>query len=246
MIPWMLGWIWWALLPARRRLAVANHQAAFPERDPGELRRTVGELAWSYAELALGRRARVRGLPARPGGALVLAGHLSGWDLALLSLADHAPVTIFVRAPSDRLARAVVARLRAHPNLELLPPRGAMPRAYAALEEGRLVLFVQDQRHDAGLPVPFLGRPAWTSAGFAVAAWRTGAPVLGMTQHRAADGTHHVALRPLRLDVPPDKQAAIPALTAASQRFYEDAIRARPWTWWWLHDRWRRPGDAPG
>jgi KDO2-lipid IV(A) lauroyltransferase len=245
-MPWLLGWIWWTLLPARKRLAVANHQAAFPERDPGELRRTVGELAWSYAELALGRRARVEGLEAVRGGALMLAGHFSGWDLALLSLADHAPVTIFVREPSDRLARAVVARLRRHPNLELLPPRGAMGRAYAALDEGRLVLFVQDQRHDPGVPVPFLGRQAWTSAGFAVAAWRSGRPVLGMTQHRGEDGVHRVQLAPLPLQVPADRAAAVATLTAASQRFYEGAVRARPWTWWWLHDRWRRPSPAVG
>jgi len=246
MITQALGWIWWTLLPARRRLAVSNHQAAFPDRDPGELRRTVGELAWSYAELAMGRRAVVTGLEQHTGGAVVLAGHFSGWDLALLSLADHVPVTIFVREPSDRVARAVVAHLREHPNLELLPPRGAMNRAYAALDEGRLVLFVQDQRHDPGIPAPFLGRQAWTSVGFAIAAWRTRAPILGMTQHRAGDGRHHVHLTPLPLPVPPERDTAVQTLTAASQRFYEDAVRARPWTWWWLHDRWRRPGDAPG
>lgn len=240
-MPWLLGWLWWTLLPARRALAIANHRAAFPERDPGELRRTVGELAWSYAELALGRRATVSGLDAVQGGALVLAGHLGGWDLALLSLADHVPVTIFVREPSDRLARAVVARLRRHPNLELLPPRGAMDRAYAALAAGRLVLFVQDQRHAPGIPVDFLGRPAWTSAGFAVAAWRTRAPVLGMTQHRDDAGVHRVQLRRLPLQIPEDRAAAVATLTAASQRFYADAVRQRPWSWWWLHDRWRAP-----
>lgn len=239
MIPWLLGWIWWLVLPVRRRLAIANHQAAFPERPPGELRRTVGELAWSYVELALGHRATVDGLEDHSGGALVLAGHFSGWDLALLSLADHAPVTIFVREPSDRLARAIVSRLRRHPNLELLPPRGAMDRAYAALGAGRLVLFVQDQRHDAGLAVPFLGRNALTSAGFAAAAWRTRAPVLGMTQHRDARGVHRVRLHPLTLVTPEDRDSAIASLTAASQVFYETALRARPWTWWWLHDRWR-------
>ena len=241
-MPWLLGWIWWFLLPVRRRLAVENHQAAFPDRDPGEIRRTVGELAWSYVELAVGRRATVTGTDLATGGAIVLAGHFSGWDLALLSLADHVPVTIFVREPSDRLARAVVARLRRHPNLELLAPRGEMDRAYAALDAGRLVLFVQDQRHDPGLPVPFLGRPAWTSAGFAVAAWRTGAPLLGMTQHRDASGVHRVELHRLPLQVPEARSDAVPQLTAASQDFYARAISARPWTWWWLHDRWRPVG----
>ena len=84
--------------------------------------------------------------------------------------------------------------------------------------------------------------PGRTSAGFAVAAWRTGAPLLGMTQHRDASGVHRVELHRLPLQVPEARSDAVPQLTAASQDFYARAISARPWTWWWLHDRWRPVG----
>jgi KDO2-lipid IV(A) lauroyltransferase len=235
---WLLGWIWWTVLPLRKRLAVANHQAAFPDRDPGELRRTVGELAWSYAELLLGRRARVAGLEHFSGGAIALAGHFPGWDLALVSLAEQAPVTIFVREPHDALPRWVIRRLRARAGAELLPPRGSMARAYAALGQGRTVIFVQDQRHDGGLVVDFLGRPAKTSPALAAMAWRTRAPLVSIVQERI-DGEWVATIRPLAVAVPADRDAAIAALTAESQRFYSREIRRRPWAWWWLHDRWR-------
>lgn len=238
MIPWLLGWIWWVVLPLRKRLAVDNFRAAFPDEDPTTLRRTVGELAWSYGELLLGRRARVEGVEHLANGTIALAGHFPGWDMALVSLAEAAPVTIFVREPHDALPRWVIRRLREEAGAELLPPRGSQARAYAALEEGRTVIFVQDQRHDPGLAVDFLGRPARTSAGFAAMVHRTRRPVVRVTQARE-DGGWVVRIHPLDLSVPDDRDAALPALTQASQDAYAAEIRRRPWAWWWLHDRWR-------
>ena len=235
----VLGWIWWLVLPLRRKLAVANHQAAFPERDAGELRRTVGELAWSYVELLLGKRAQIEGLEHLEGGAIALAGHFGGWDLAMVSLAEATPVTVFVREPRDRIPAWIIRRIRRRTGMELLAPRGDKAAAYTALERGRVVLFIQDQRHDDGLLSPYFGRPVRTSAGFAAMAWRCEAKPVGIEQWRDDNGRHQVRIRPLELPIPDDREQALAALTDASQRFYEQVVRRRPWAWWWLHDRWR-------
>lgn len=240
----LLGWIWWVLLPVRKRLAVANYVACFPERDPGELRRTVGELVLGYLELALGRRAEGRGLDLLRGGGLVLAGHGGAWDLCLISAARELPVTIFVRQPSNPLAAWLIARARRRADIELLPPRGSMEAAYRALERGRVVVFVQDQRHNAGIPVPFFGRAAWTSPAFGAMAWRTRAPIFGVWQGREPGGRHWVAAERLDWAIPADREAAVRALTEQSQRFYEQKIRSRPWSWLWLHDRWKVPSGG--
>ena len=235
----LLGWLWWWVLPVRRRLAVENFRRAFPDRDPRELRRGVGELAWSYVELLLGRRARVEGLDlVPPTGAICLGGHGGAFDLALISVARHVPVTIFVRTPSNPLAAWLIERLRRRAGLELLPPRDSMAAAYRALERGRVVIFVQDQRHNQGIRVPFFGRPARTSPAFAAMAWRTRAPLLGVWQWREAGG-HVIRFQRLDWPVPEDRDEAIRSLTAASQRFYEDRIRTAPHAWLWLHDRWK-------
>lgn len=241
----LLGWLWWTLLPVRRALATRSYRACFPERDPGELRRCVGEIAAGYLDLLRGRRARLVGAEALAGGGLLLAGHLGAWDLCLISLSERVPVTIFVRTPTNRLAAWVIARLRRSGDLELLPPRGSREAAYRALERGRVVIFVQDQRHNAGIPVPFFGRPALTSPAFGAMAWRTRAPLFGAWQGRAPDGSHLVEIERLDWAVPEDREEAIGALTAASQRFYEEKIRRAPWSWLWLHDRWKIP-PGPG
>ncbi|MFT5679368.1 MAG: KDO2-lipid IV(A) lauroyltransferase [Myxococcota bacterium] len=239
MIAWALGWIWWTVLPIRKRLAVASYRRCFPERSPGELRRSVGELAVQYLELALGRRAVVVNPELAEGGGLCLAGHFGAWDIMLVSLALKVPVTAFIKVPSSRLAAWVLARLRAQAtDLELLTASDSPRRAYDALKAGRLVLLVQDQRLNSGRAVPFFGHPAKTSPGFGAMAWQTGAPLLGVYQWREG-GQHYVKLERLVAEIPEKRGEAIAALTAESQRFYEEKIRLRPWSWLWLHDRWR-------
>lgn len=246
---WLVGWVWWTVLPVRKALAVENYTRAFPGRDPGELRRTVGELVLGYWELLRGVPAEVvlpwdhDGGEARPG--IILCGHGGAWELALLSGAQRIPLTVFVRTPSNPLAAWLIARLRRRGDLELLPPSGSMARAYEALEEGRFVVFVQDQRHNRGIPVPFLGRPAWTSPALAAMAWRTRAPLYFAWPERTPAG-HRVELRRTSPELPEEREAAIRVLTSWSQECIEAALRSRPHSWLWLHDRWRSPGGRKG
>jgi KDO2-lipid IV(A) lauroyltransferase len=239
MIAWLLGWIWWTVLPIRKRLAVESYRRCFPERPVGELRRSVGELSVQYLELALGRRAEVLNPELAAGGGLCLAGHFGAWDIMLVSLASRVPVTAFIKVPSSPLAAWVLARLRGQAtDLELITAEDSPRLAYEALRRGRLVLIVQDQRLNSGQPVPFFGRPAKTSPGFGAMAWQSGAPLLGVHQWREG-GRHFVRLERLAVTVPEKRGEAIAVLTAHSQRFYEERIRQRPWSWLWLHDRWR-------
>lgn len=233
------GWLWWTALPVRKRLAVSNYLAAFPDRDPAELRDTVGEMVVSYLDLIRGRRAKLFDIELLKHGGIALAGHGVSWDLGLISAAEVVPVTIFVKTPANPLAAAIIQRLRARADLELLPPRGSMEAAYAALDRGRVVAFVQDQRHNSGVPVPFFGRPARTSAAFAAMAWRTRAPLFGAWPSREPDGAYHARIERLDWAIPEEREAAIERLTAASAAWYESKIRARPRAWLWLHDRWR-------
>ena len=54
---YVLGWVWWCLLPFRKRVAVENFTQTFPERPPGpDLRRMLSSLILGYAELLHERR----------------------------------------------------------------------------------------------------------------------------------------------------------------------------------------------
>ena len=234
----LLGWIWWLILPVRKRMARENLLAAFPEADARQLRRTVGGVAWGYFELIFGRGARVEGTEQIPSGCICIGGHSGSWDLVLPAIARVVPTTIFVKTPSNPVAAWLIDRLRAGVDLDLLPPNDSMKAAYAALEAGRLVIFVQDQRHNRGIEVPFLGRPARTSAAFASMLHRTRAPVVGLWQARDAQG-HRAWFERIELDIPEDRDEAIESLTRQSQDFYGARIAEDPLNWWWLHNRWK-------
>jgi len=234
----LLGWLWWYVIPIRKRLAIHNYRIAFPDQPVRDLRRSVGEMAWGYVELALGRRAHIHGAEQVTQGGLCLAGHGGAWDLALISVAHHIPVTIFVKTPANPWVAWWIRRMRERAGLELLSPEHSAVAAYRALKRGRLVVFVQDQRHNQGVPVPFFGRPAWTSRGFGVLAARTQAPLFGAWQWRdPVSGEHHLQIESLALDDHTKTDAG--KLTVASQQFYERKIKERPYSWLWLHDRWR-------
>lgn len=245
-----LAGVWWWILPIRKRVAVENLRAAFPELPPGPtLRRGFAEALLGYAELLRHQR---RPLPPvefegiepilerfRAGqGGLILAGHGGAWDLCVVLMVQQlrVPTSVLVRTPSSGAVDRLVRQLRGVADLELLPPVDATRRVLAALREGRMVLFLLDQRHNSGIPVPFFGRPAWTSRGLALIAARSKVPVFGVWQTRSGLGRHHVRFYPpFALSGDPE------ADTAAFSRFYEDRIRERPYAWLWLHDRWRKP-----
>ena len=142
----LIGWLWWWVIPIRKTLAIENYQAAFPDRDPRELRRTVGELVMGYVDLLLGRPVHLDGMDLVQQGGLCLAGHGGAWDLALCAAAKKVPATIFVKLPTNRLAAWWITRMREKSNIELLSPTGSAFSAFRALRKGRLVVFVLDQQ----------------------------------------------------------------------------------------------------
>ena len=243
---WLLGWVWWLILPIRRTVACTNLAQALPGASPALLRHAVGSVAVGYLELLLGRSVRWHGLEEARGGAVLFTAHLGPWDLCLLAAARITPITVFLKVPSSPAAAAAIRRLRQHPavDLEPLPVQGSMTAAHRALERGRLVVFVLDQRHHQGVPVDFFGRPAWTSAAFAAMVHRCRPRLFASSQWRDHRGVLHAYAQPLRWQIPEDRAEAVQTLTARCQTWIEQRIRERPGDWWWLHRRWR-PGSPP-
>ncbi len=235
----LIGWLWWWVIPIRKKLAIANYAAAFPERDPRDLQRTVGELVAGYVDLLRGRPVALQGMELVQQGGVCLAGHGGAWDLGLCAAARQVPATIFVRTPSNRLAAWWITRMRERSGIELLPPRNSALKALRALKRGRLLVFVQDQRENDGIRIDFFGRPARTSRGLATIVYHTKAPVFGAWQWRDEAGQHHLSVEPIEIPFPDDPDEAPAVITRATQAWYEDKIRSAPHSWLWLHDRWR-------
>ncbi len=232
---WVLAWTWWTVVPLRRREAVENLRAALPSVLPGPtLRRMMHDLVLGYVELFQFERLEitVEGAAAVRG-AVVIAGHGGAWDVALLAWAEAFPLAIFLRTPRDPFVAKLLASLRDAHGVVRLETGSTMKDAYAQLEAGRSVYFIQDQRHNKGPALPFFGRPARTSLGAAVASIKSGRPVYGAWQWREGVGRHRLVIAPLPVEGDAE------ARTVTMNEFYEAQIRARPHGWLWLHRRWK-------
>lgn len=234
-LAWVIAWVWWTVLPIRKRVAVANFRASFPDLQPRPaLLRMMHNLVLSYFEFVQFEHVAVT-VEGAEGlfGVVIVAGHGGAWDATILGTAEVTPMTIFFRTPANRWVQALLARLRDEHGVQRLETGATMADGYAALAAGRNVYFVQDQRHNKGPAIPLLGRPARTSLGAAAASIKTGRPLYGAWQSREGIGRHTIRFE--RLDFEGDAAAR----TEAINRWYGEQIRMRPHGWLWLHDRWK-------
>lgn len=175
-------------------------------------------------------------------GVLVMGAHLGNWEVVALTLgAQHGPLQAVGRPADNPWFDRELQRLRSRFGNISLPKHGAVRRMLRVLrEEGRVGMLI-DQRvkpHE-GIAAPFLGTPCWTSPLLARLALRTGAPIVPAFGDHLPAGRYEVRfLEPLH-PAGEESDESVAALTARCLEIVATAIRARPASWFWLHERWK-------
>jgi KDO2-lipid IV(A) lauroyltransferase len=270
-----LGDLLFVLLSRRRRIALDNLRAAFPELDDTARRRLARgscqhlglmamelcaalarPLQWTLARIEIDGIEALHKAVEGHGRALLLTGHLGNWELLSAGhrLTGYS-LAVVARALDSPGLDVLARRLRGKTGVELIDKRRALRPVLAALRSGRLVGILLDQNaaRDEAVFVPFFGILASTSRSMAVLALRTGSPVVPVFIHREPGGRHRVTIEPpLPMPADTDREAAVRELTALCAERVEAAIRRAPEQWLWMHDRWRtrppeeRPLQLPG
>jgi KDO2-lipid IV(A) lauroyltransferase len=128
-----------------------------------------------------------------------------------------------------------------------LPEKGSTQAALAVVRRGETLAIVVDQnmRPKRGIFVDFFGAPACTTPAAAVFSLRGGVPLFAAFPVRQPDGTHRVQFHG-PFTTSKTGHAAVVELTQALSRAVEDAVRAHPDHWFWVHRRWktRPPASA--
>ncbi|MGD8496090.1 MAG: hypothetical protein PVF05_07835 [Gemmatimonadales bacterium] len=180
-------------------------------------------------------------------GTLIVTGHLGNWEIAGAYLASRGvPLAAIVKRQSNRKFDAWLAASRRRVGMELVysdEARRAVPRL---LGRGRSIAIVADQdAHDRGLLVTFLGRPASTFRGPARLALSTGAPLLFGAAVREGRGYRISTdlVRPAGAQAPAPGTGAYERaerrITEAWVERLERQVRARPEQYFWFHRRWK-------
>jgi Kdo2-lipid IVA lauroyltransferase/acyltransferase len=258
----ILGWLGYYLARHERHLALEHLALAFGEAlSPVQraavarasfvhLGRCAGEALHAHRIIASGparvvfegdglqvyQRALSEGR-----GVIFCTGHIGNWELFGQIMASHRPVwTVARRAYDPRITR-LIDDYRAAGGIRSLW-RGERPlRDLIAdvLARGEVMGFLVDQdMRVPGIFVPFFGRPAYTSNAPALFAISSRAAVIVGHLHRTGR-VHSVVIRRLELDWSAPPEQAVESMTRAISDQLEQAIRAVPEQWVWMHRRWK-------
>ncbi len=257
---------------SRRRIALENLRAAFPETGEAEIARLACESAgWlgtafveflqvsGMTEAEIRSRVRVVGeenlaaARARGRGVFLLSAHFGGWELGAIraGLIDG-PIAPVVRPLDNPHLERELARRRTRFGNRLIAKRDAARDILRAMRDGQTVAILVDQNvlPREAVFVPFFGRLAATTPALALFQLKTDAAVVPAFVWPEGGGRYRLELgRPILADEfrspELDRDESVRRATARYMEVTEAVVRAKPEAWLWMHNRWRtRPEDV--
>jgi Kdo2-lipid IVA lauroyltransferase/acyltransferase len=257
--------------PRLRRVGMRNLELALPEKTAAERERilkgvylSLGRLLAEIPKLPdytlenVDRIAVYDGLENylvardRGKGVLFMTAHLGGWEIGSFVHSLHGHwLNIVVRDLDNPLLNGWVRRLRTlHGNKTFAKDEYARG-LLAAMKRGETVGALMDTNMTPpqGVFVNYFGLPACTAGGIARLAMHTGAAVLpAFTIWDESLGKYRIRFEPAIPTVcTGDDDADAVANTQNYTAAIEQAVRAHPDQWLWVHRRWKtRPAGEPG
>jgi len=255
------GWLARTIGPrvAITRRAARHYAGAFPDASDTDIDTAMramwdnlGRTAFEYPNLTRidcydGTRVTVTGAEhiealrddGRPG--IFFSGHIANWEIMPLAVAQRGcDISLVYRAANNPHVDAMILRARGaitHTHV----PKGAVGarQMVKIIKAGGHLGMLVDQKHNAGIEVPFFGRPAMTAPAIAQLALKYDLPLVPCAVRRTEGAHFAVTIHP-PMDLPRsgDTDQDVHALMVAINTFIEDAIRANPAHWMWLHRRW--------
>jgi len=249
------------ILRIRRDVAIENIRRAFPDKDEKEVeqiaRQTFVNFGMSIIEfMRLPQMTReyfkkkvtfvnaelLAEAMARGKGAILLSGHFGNWELmgaAIRSLGY--PTEAIAREQRNTLINKIINQHRQAVGIKTIQLGMALRGVLKSLRQNNFIGILADQdAHDEGVFVDFLGRPSSTAPGPAIFALKTGAPIIFGTCVRMENGRHTVYLQNIdHSDLDGLNSENIHILTQRHASALEASIRKWPDHWFWMHKRWK-------
>lgn len=258
----VLGRVAYRVARSRTSLAMRNLASALPELPDAERKRVIvdcwgqfcaetltyvrtidapAEEVRRYAELV--NREYLDEALRENRGLILFTAHFGAWESAISVVRSFGiPFAVVARPLDNELLEALLQRSRLRFDVEMIPKRNAARVLMKRLsrKEGVLVLPDQAVHPRQGILVPFLGKPAWTTAAPARLALRFGTPLIGAFCYRR-DGKVIAELNPpIHTKDLDETQENVERLTARVNEEISERIRRDPPLWLWMHDRWKK------
>ncbi|MCU0643224.1 MAG: lysophospholipid acyltransferase family protein [bacterium] len=180
---------------------------------------------------------------AKGNGVLALTGHVGNWELmgGYLAIKGY-PINVVGAPIYDPRLDALVVQNRQQSGMKYIARGSATREIIRALRRNEVIglLIDQDTKHVEGVFVDFLGKNAFTPAGPALLAAKTGAAIVPMAIHITKDNTHLIDIEDeLDVQTTADPENDRIYNTQIFSKAVEKFIRLYPTQWVWMHRRWK-------
>lgn len=174
--------------------------------------------------------------------AVLISGHFANLEvMAAVIVAAGIACNVTYRAANNPYFDQRIIASRRRYGVTLFAPKGGegARELFVAMNEGRSVSMLNDQRYDTGVAAPFFGRPVMTNPAAVRLALKFGAPIQPMSIERLKGARFRCIIHPpIEVANTGHRATDIAAGVAQINAFIEACVRKRPGEWWWLHRRW--------
>jgi len=174
-------------------------------------------------------------------GAVIAAGHFANWEVIAAAICKR-PVDCLItyRALNNPFIDRKLNKVRHDYGIGVLTPKGLGTRELMrALQAGRCVALMNDQKFNQGLPISFFGHDAMTAPGPSRLALKYNVPIVPITTRRTGSARFQVTVHePFYPDQTEDHEADVKACVERITAIIEAEVRANPGQWFWQHRRW--------
>ena len=266
-----LGALAYRLAKKRAGVARENIRNAYPEKSPGEVDRIAAKVFENIAvvifdffripwldDRSLERLVEFEGVAhfdraiKKGKGVILLTAHFGNWEMMAAAVGRFLhPVDIVARELDSPVVDEMVNWVRTRGGNGIISKERAMRKLLKSLSGNGVVGILLDQNVQLAdsVFVDFFGTLAATNKGPARLAAATGAAVVPIFNVRKGGRYRITVGEEIEMADTGDKEKDTEANTEQCTKAIEDAVRANPDQWFWVHRRWktRPPGEQrPG
>lgn len=175
-------------------------------------------------------------------GGIIFSGHIGNWEIGPKVCLEHGiNVKTVYRPLNNAFVDDITASIR---GTELISKgAGGNKQIIQELKKGNYIIILVDQRVGDGIPVPFFGREALTTAAVARLALKYNVPLIPARTIRVG-GKFSFEVRvekPLEFKKTDNiTDYDVFTLTSKMNEKLEEWIKEYPSQWFWVHNRWKR------
>ena len=257
-----LTFIFYYLIPIRKKTVLENLTNAFPDYDEKKIRNIAynayKSFLTAFIEILYLVKISKQELEAAVNcpnkdlieikfkeekGVILLSAHFGNWEYVAASVALqlNLPFSVVVKPQRNPYVSDWMNNVRTRWNNDIVSLGLSIRKIYQTLKEKKIVAMVADQRGpQESIKVEFFGRKVSVHVGPVVLALKTGAPILYGIPVRQKDNSYKIVMHEISKDnLPEDDEEKIIELSQRHTAYLESFIRKYPEQWLWMHKRWK-------